>query len=315
MASYAFFFNRQTFEMKKQEVASGSKVEIDYVGMAEKRPYTGFVLGDELFIVGVFDGRVALAGRMIAGGQPMPRDVAIDASGRHDLISGKELICFAKEGTIDEFRCSFYVPSEMAESLELYTVEGDAVDCSSLRAGQPDPNLFRACPRLSERSAEQLRSLLGIGTKEADVDSELGDGAIGLDSRGVDDEEYRLRAIKSRRGQARFRQALLEAYKGRCVVTGCNVADLLEAAHITPHAELTDYRVCNGLLLRADIHTLFDLNLLAIDERYRVKLSSSLRYTEYWEPYRDRQLTRLPDKSADQPLLDALRLRMDMLRT
>jgi predicted restriction endonuclease len=96
-------------------------------------------------------------------------------------------------------------------------------------------------------------------------------------------------------------------------VTACGVEALLEAAHITPHAALTDYHVSNGLLLRSDIHTLFDEDLLAIDDRYRVRLSPALRHSEYWT-YEGRQLHRLPEKSGDQPDRDALRARVARLK-
>lgn len=48
------------------------------------------------------------------------------------------------------------------------------------------------------------------------------------------------------------------------MVTGCRVLDVIEAAHIKPYRGIEDHHVQNGLLLRADIHTLFDLNLIGI---------------------------------------------------
>jgi hypothetical protein len=42
-------------------------------------------------------------------------------------------------------------------------------------------------------------------------------------------------AIKTRRGQPAFRQALLTEYKGTCCITGCKIEAVLEAAHIIPH--------------------------------------------------------------------------------
>ncbi|WP_340410058.1 MULTISPECIES: HNH endonuclease [Gordonia] len=98
---------------------------------------------------------------------------------------------------------------------------------------------------------------------------------------GVDTRQFTLRAIAQRRGGKKFRNTLLQAYDGRCAVTGFNVPDSLEAAHIDRYrGERTDH-VQNGLLLRADIHTLFDLHLLAIDDEYRVSLSSELKESSY----------------------------------
>jgi len=73
-----------------------------------------------------------------------------------------------------------------------------------------------------------------------------------------------LREIAERRGAATFRQNLLVAYDSRCAVTNSNVIPALEAAHIRPYSVSQSNSICNGLLLRADVHTLFDLHLLAI---------------------------------------------------
>ncbi|WP_223857662.1 HNH endonuclease [Sphingobacterium micropteri] len=82
-----------------------------------------------------------------------------------------------------------------------------------------------------------------------------------------DDDEREIveRGIKLRRGQQKFRDALLKRYNNTCVITGCKIVDILEAAHIRPYRGKNDNHPSNGLLLRADIHTLFDLNLIAID--------------------------------------------------
>ncbi len=96
-------------------------------------------------------------------------------------------------------------------------------------------------------------------------------------------DEVTYRAIKTRRGQPEFRKALLSSFEGRCCITGCSVEGVLEAAHIVPHADETNYSVLNGLLLRSDMHTLFDLNLLGIDGSGKVSVSPALRESEYWE--------------------------------
>ena len=74
------------------------------------------------------------------------------------------------------------------------------------------------------------------------------------------------RAIVERRGQWPFRQGLLAAYGSRCQITQYTGEPALEAAHIYPYSEGGDYTndLRNGLLLRADIHTLFDLGLLKV---------------------------------------------------
>jgi hypothetical protein len=88
-------------------------------------------------------------------------------------------------------------------------------------------------------------------------------------------------AIAARQGQEKFRNDLFNAYGDRCLVTGPNIKDILEAAHIQPYADGGPSELPNGLLLRADIHTLFDLYLLAIDADMKVLISPKLRSTPY----------------------------------
>lgn len=73
------------------------------------------------------------------------------------------------------------------------------------------------------------------------------------------------RQIRARRGQQQFRDALRLRYSDTCIVTGCRIVAILEAAHINPYRGDNDNNPANGLLLRADLHTLFDLDLVGID--------------------------------------------------
>lgn len=131
-------------------------------------------------------------------------------------------------------------------------------------------------------------------------------GGSATDHEGGDsDDQRQLAAIKIRRGQPEFRERLLEAWNRRCAVTGCRVIGILEAAHITPHAQEVDYRTSNGLLLRADIHTLFDLGMLSIDEHLRIHLAKALEYSEYRQ-YGGKKLDRLPERLGDSPSPEAL---------
>lgn len=88
-----------------------------------------------------------------------------------------------------------------------------------------------------------------------------------------DHREVIERQVKERRGQQQFRDALRQRYGDRCLVTGCQVLAALEAAHIKPYRGENDNDPANGLLLRADIHTLFDLDLIGIEpETLRVEV-------------------------------------------
>ncbi|MEZ5080348.1 MAG: HNH endonuclease signature motif containing protein [Thermoleophilia bacterium] len=99
----------------------------------------------------------------------------------------------------------------------------------------------------------------------------------------VSDTRRRIIAgIIQRRGQARFRGQLVRAYDGACAMSGCGITEVLEAAHITPYLGPETNRPQNGLLLRADLHTLFDLGLIAIEPHtMKVHLAPTLRDSEY----------------------------------
>lgn len=127
-----------------------------------------------------------------------------------------------------------------------------------------------------------------------------------FDPTGIKDARERiLSSIVRRRGQPAFRKHLLVAYEGRCAVTGCDVEAVLEAAHIIPYKGSKTNHPCNGLLLRADLHTLFDLRLVTVDVgTMRLLVSPNLDGTSY-ENYHGKQV-RVPNKPASQPSREAL---------
>lgn len=88
--------------------------------------------------------------------------------------------------------------------------------------------------------------------------------------------------ILTRPGQARFRESILHAFGGRCLLTGNDMPTVLEAAHIRPVANHGNDRVANGLCLRSDIHQLFDSGHLRIDTTGKIHLSdSATRHNNY----------------------------------
>ena len=72
--------------------------------------------------------------------------------------------------------------------------------------------------------------------------------------------------VQVRQGQPEFRLALLAAYDHKCVISGCSTRDALQAAHIKSVADGGLHSTRNGLVLRADLHNLFDRGLITIDE-------------------------------------------------
>jgi predicted restriction endonuclease len=88
--------------------------------------------------------------------------------------------------------------------------------------------------------------------------------------------------LNQRQGQAEFRKKLLKAYGSECAITRTNAGDALEAAHIKPYQGKHTNEVSNGLLLRADIHTLFDRDLIAINPQTKeIHIAPQLRGTIY----------------------------------
>lgn len=117
-----------------------------------------------------------------------------------------------------------------------------------------DEGLMR--PRLVGDSPELLRA------------EEQAESGAAFDA--TDDTDARkkvLASIVQRRGQPKFRRELLGAYERSCAVTECPVVEILEGAHIKPYKGDHTNHVSNGLLLRADIHTLFDLGFLRIEPK------------------------------------------------
>lgn len=112
-------------------------------------------------------------------------------------------------------------------------------------------------------------------------------------------------SVVMRPGQSEFRIKLLRAYECRCAITGCGVDTVLEAAHIIPYRNAASDHIGNGLLLRADIHKLFDAGMVTVDETtMQVVVSPTLAGTEY-ERYQGSQL-RLPKAPSFRPSCEAL---------
>lgn len=80
-----------------------------------------------------------------------------------------------------------------------------------------------------------------------------------------DDEIAKIQVlINQRKYQTKFRNNLLEIYENKCSISDVFVKEVLEAAHIIGHSESRNNKNSNGILLRADLHILFDKNLLLI---------------------------------------------------
>jgi len=110
--------------------------------------------------------------------------------------------------------------------------------------------------------------------------------------------------FRPRLGQGAFRVLVTDAYERHCAVTGEKTLPVLEAAHIKPVAHGGTHRVDNGLLLRSDIHTLFDRGYVTVTPDLQFRVSERLRRD--WNNGRiyyqlDRQAISLPPDHSSRP--------------
>ena len=83
--------------------------------------------------------------------------------------------------------------------------------------------------------------------------------------------------IAPRLGQGAFRLAVTDNYERSCAVTGERTLPILDAAHIRSYAAGGEHVPSNGLLLRTDIHRLFDTGYVTVDEDGRFVVGRRLR--------------------------------------
>jgi putative restriction endonuclease len=110
---------------------------------------------------------------------------------------------------------------------------------------------------------------------------------------------------KVRVGQGAFRVLVTDAYQRRCSISGEKTLPVLEAAHIKPYNLEGPHRVSNGLLLRSDLHKLFDNGYITITKEFRVEVSKAIREEfengkEYYR-FHGNELLYLPSNVADRP--------------
>lgn len=110
---------------------------------------------------------------------------------------------------------------------------------------------------------------------------------------------------RARLGQGAFRVLVTEAYARRCAVTGERTLPALEAAHIKPFSKSGPNLTQNGLLMRSDLHKLFDLGYMTVTPKLHVEISRKIK--EEYENGRDyyvlhgRQLAVIPAALKDRP--------------
>jgi putative restriction endonuclease len=131
-----------------------------------------------------------------------------------------------------------------------------------------------------------------------------------------DDVRFGYPVVKRRLGQGGFSLIVADAYGKRCAISGERTYPVLEAAHIVPVSRGGQHRPDNGLLLRSDIHKLFDRGYVTVTPSGEFAVSPKLR--EDWQNGRvyyefDRRVIRLPDSQLLRPSRDALEWHNDVV--
>lgn len=121
--------------------------------------------------------------------------------------------------------------------------------------------------------------------------------------------------VKARLGQGAFRVLVTDAYQRRCAITGERTLPVLEAAHIKPYASLGPNSVQNGLLLRSDLHRLYDIGYLTVTPDRRIEVSKRIKEDyengrEYYA-YQGKSLAVMPRSLQDEPSSEFLRWHND----
>lgn len=103
-------------------------------------------------------------------------------------------------------------------------------------------------------------------------------GSIGMREQVPERNRYGTEImVKPRLGQGGFRVLVTDAYGRRCSVSGERVLPVLEAAHVRPYAKGGEHSIANGLLLRSDLHILFDQGYLTVTPDRALEVSSKIR--------------------------------------
>ncbi len=110
---------------------------------------------------------------------------------------------------------------------------------------------------------------------------------------------------KVRLGQGAFRILLTDAYSRKCAISGEKTLPVLEAAHIKPYSKSGPHFISNGLLLRSDLHKLFDTGYITITKELKIEVSKKIKEEyqngkEYYQ-FHGLILKNLPSRKIDIP--------------
>lgn len=144
------------------------------------------------------------------------------------------------------------IPSDWSPNI----VQGKRYDLD----GEPGKSLFQRLQHALSSDYSRPTAAIRAGDREIDATGRYGTPVL----------------VTPRLGQGAFRVVVTDAYDRRCAITGEKVLPVLQAAHIRPFAQNGPHRVQNGILLRSDLHTLFDRGYLTVRPDLHVEVSQRL---------------------------------------
>ncbi|HUW63460.1 MAG TPA: HNH endonuclease [Spirochaetia bacterium] len=117
--------------------------------------------------------------------------------------------------------------------------------------------------------------------------------------------------VRPRLGQGAFRVIVTEAYHRRCAISGERTLPVLEAIHIKPFSREGPHLANNGLLLRKDLHALFDRGYITVSDDLHIEVSERIKKDfgngrDYYA-FHGRRLVESPDDPQDRPCSTFLR--------
>lgn len=194
----------------------------------------------------------------------------------------------ARKNKKPRFHCSkcqyeFEKPTIVTKAVTEYRSRHDAA-WTSLEGVLTGHELRQLC--VAPESIQSMRPLRWNGFEESLRERGVERAVSRVAVRAPDvffPQGHSLETVRVRRGQKQFRAHLLENQAETCAFTGPAPARVLEAGHLYSYAKLGVHREHGGLLLRRDIHRLFDDGSLAVDpDRLRVDVADHLEpYSQY----------------------------------
>ena len=151
----------------------------------------------------------------------------------------------------------------------------------------------------SFQSADIYRALRSLGYSVVHDQSASGDLPLAGKNKEKEASRY---SVLARPQQTKFRKSVSHLFSHKCWVTSCEIPQALEAAHITPYAQSVDDPMCdhvsNGLLLRRDIHALYDAGLL----NFKPEKVAGLFTVQVDKPAASNEYSKLQGKKISYPV-------------